>query len=430
MPRPLLSFFYTLLVLGASAASAFEVKATINRVDIDERRLQFTAGGQERSARVDTDAKILDEDGQPLAAGLKAEALKPGAVVVLTVERAGDQPLIRGIRLGGALAQADAAQPKAKAAGQPAGDFQFPDTSGLVPLTDLGTGKYQGFEGGLYPGGSNARPANHEAAGLELAKQVQPLDAAGRPAAEGKIVLLGIGFSNTVQAFNGFMQVARKDSALNPHVVLVNGAFGGMAAQMVQQTETGQGKKYWEGVDQRLKEAGVTRAQVQVVWIKETNPGQLNVGGFPKYIHDFQAQLGNIVRIVHDRFPNVKLAYFTSRTYGGWARPVGGRGPGNSEPWSYESAFAYKWLIEEQLRGDPAVNYDPRKGPAKAPWMSWGPYIWANGEKPRADGFHFVLEDFMATDQMHESPQGQIKVGNQILQFLKTDATTRTWFVQ
>jgi hypothetical protein len=431
MPRSILSCFCALLVLGASAASAFEVKATINRVDAEGRRMQFTAGGQERSARVDNDARIVDENGQPLAAGLKAVALKPGAVVVLSIERVDNQPLIRGIRLGGALSQVGQIPPQGKAAAQPAADFKFPDTSGLVPLTDLGTGKYQGFEGGLYPDGSNTRPASHEAAGLALARQIQPLDAEGKPAPDGKIVLLGIGFSNTVQAFNGFMQVARKDSSLNPRVVLVNGAVGGMAAQMVEQAETGRGKLYWDTVDERLKEAGVTRAQVQVVWIKETNPQQLNIGGFPKYVQDFQAQLANIVRLVHDRFPNVKLAYFTSRTYGGWARPTQGRGqPGNSEPWSYESAFAYKWLIEQQLRGDPPLNYDPARGPVKAPWMSWGPYIWANGAKARADGFRFVLEDFMANDQMHESPQGQIKVGNQLLQSFKTDPTTRPWFVK
>jgi hypothetical protein len=430
----MLSFFGLFMVLAAQASPAFEVKATINKVDAEARRLQFTAGSQERTVRVDDAAAILDEQGHQFAAGLKAEALKPGAVVVLTIERVDDQPLIRGIRLGGVLAQAgqapSKAQAKTKEAFQPNVEFKFPDTSALVPLTDLGTGKYQGFEGGLYPDGSNTRPASHEAAGLALARQVQPLDAEGRPAASGKIVLLGIGFSNTVQAFNGFMQVAAKDPSLNPKVVLVNGAVGGMAAEMVQQTETGRGKQYWETVDERLKDVGVTRAQVQVVWIKETNPQQLNIGGFPKAVQDFQSQLSNIVRIVHDRFPNAKLAYFTSRTYGGWARPAQGRGqPGNSEPWSYESAFAYKWLIEQQLGGDPAVNYDPTRGPVRAPWMSWGPYIWANGEKPRSDGFRFVLQDFMATDQMHESPQGQIKVGNEMLRFFKTDPTTRGWFV-
>jgi hypothetical protein len=435
MARSLLSLFCAVVAAAAvgSAALQFEVRATIISVDAETRVIRFNAVQQDRTARVDPEAKILDEKGEPLASGLKSEALKAGTVVTLTVERVNDRPLIRSIRLGAGLAPGEQAKVKmkTKAAGaQPAVEFKFPDTSKLVPLTDLGTGKYQGFEGGLYPEGANARPASHESAGLALARQIQPLDADGKPSPDGKIVLLGIGFSNTVQAFDGFMNVAKKDKDLNPRLVLVNGAVGGMAAEMVQQAETGRGKQYWDTVDQKLKDAGVTRAQVQAVWIKETNPQQLNQGGFPKYVRDFQAQLANIVRIVHDRFPNARLAYFTSRTYGGWARPINGRGPGNSEPWSYESAFAYKWLIEQQLKEDPSVNFDPNKGAVKAPWMSWGSYLWANGEKPRSDGFHFVLADFMETDQMHESPTGRIKIGGQILQFFKNDPTTRGWFLK
>ena len=132
-----------------------------------------TARDQDRSATVAPDAKILDEKGAPLADGLKAEALKAGTVVVLTVERENDLPVIHGIRLGGEPPAGTAeSQAKAKNAGaQPAVDFKFPDTTKLVPLTDLGTGKYEGFEGGLYPDGTNTRPASHEAAGLALARQ-------------------------------------------------------------------------------------------------------------------------------------------------------------------------------------------------------------------------------------------------------------------
>ncbi len=61
-------------------------------------------------------------------------------------------------------------------AAQPVGD-----PSGLKPLTELGAGEYKGFKGGLYPDGKNERPAAHEAAGRNLAGQVQPLDDAGKP---------------------------------------------------------------------------------------------------------------------------------------------------------------------------------------------------------------------------------------------------------
>jgi hypothetical protein len=127
----------------------------------------------------------------------------------------------------------------------------------------------------------------------------------------------------------------------------------------------------------------------------------------------------------------VKLTYLSSRTYGGWAKTLPGRAaPGNSEPFSYESGFAVKWLIEQQLQGDPVLNYDPAKGEVKAPWLSWAAYLWANGTMPRGDGFRFDYDDFRENDRMHESPAGMRKVGNLLLRFFKTDPTTQAWFLR
>src|SRR5262249_10897953 len=78
-----------------------------------------------------------------------------------------------------------------------------------------------------------------------------------------------------------------------------------------------------------------------------------------------------------------------------------------------------KWLIERQLKGEPALSSDPAKGAVKAPWLSWGPYLWANGETKRADGFHFLKSDFQDDDQMHHSEAGMRKLGNQLLLFFK-----------
>ena len=306
------------------------------------------------------------------------------------------------------------------------------DTSGLTPLTDLGRDQYRGSPGGLYPDGENSRPASHEAEGRARSALIRPLDRDGKPSPDGKIVLLAIGFSNTVQAFNGFMQAAAADRDVNPHLVLVNGAMGGMSAHMAQDPDDrGRGTLYWSSVDRRLEEAGVTRAQVQVVWIKETNPAP-HPGGFPKYIRDLESEIIRIVQVLPGRFPNIKLAYLSSRTFGGWAKAPPGRvgGPGNSEPYSYETGFAVKWLIERQLAGDPALNFDPKKGTIKAPWLSWGPYLWANGERKRKDGFSFHPDDFRENDRMHHSPQGQKKIGEQLLRFFKSDTTTRPWFVK
>jgi hypothetical protein len=98
-----------------------------------------------------------------------------------------------------------------------------PDVAKLKPLTDMGKDEqYHGFKGGLYPGVTNHRPAAHESAGRALAKKVVPLDKAGKPSPDGKIVLLSIGFSNTFQSFMGLQRLAAVDRDINPRVVLVN----------------------------------------------------------------------------------------------------------------------------------------------------------------------------------------------------------------
>jgi hypothetical protein len=62
------------------------------------------------------------------------------------------------------------------------------ESTGMVPLPDLGMWKYQGAPGGLYPSGRNTPPKEHLDAGLALAKKVLPLDANGLPSEDGKIV--------------------------------------------------------------------------------------------------------------------------------------------------------------------------------------------------------------------------------------------------
>ncbi len=296
------------------------------------------------------------------------------------------------------------------------------DIAQLKPLTELGLGEYQGFKGGLYPGGKNERPKEHEVAGLRLAKEVRPLDSAGEPDQAGKIVLLSVGMSNTSQMSQGFQKLFAADKGKNPRLVFVNGAQGGMTAAAIKDPDDGgKGAKYWATVDERLQAAGVSREQVQAVWIKQANAGPSE--GFPAYAKKLQKELVQIVQILPKRFPNVKLVYLSSRTFGGYAQTRL-----NPEPYAYESAFSVRWLIEEQLNGNPELNYDPSKGAVKAPWLSWGPYLWANGTSKRADGFWYAQGDF-AKDGTHHSPAGQEKTGRLLLDFLKSDSTARPWFL-
>ena len=112
-------------------------------------------------------------------------------------------------------------------------------------------------------------------------------------------------------------------------------------------------------MDSRLAAAGLSRAQVQAVWIKQADAGPKE--GFPGYARKLQRELERIVVLLHDRFPNVKLVYLSSRTYGGYATTRL-----NPEPYAYESGFAVKWLIEQQIKGEAALNCDPKKGAVKA----------------------------------------------------------------
>ncbi|CAN5857893.1 hypothetical protein BH23PLA1_BH23PLA1_03190 [soil metagenome] len=289
-----------------------------------------------------------------------------------------------------------------------------------VPLTDLGEGTYRGFQGGLYPGGSNHRPPEHEQAGLERAQAIEPLDRQGRPDDQGQIVLLSIGMSNTSMEFEALQGLVGADPTSNPNLTLVNGAQGGMAANTLLNSRANL-QQFWRTIDARLARAGVTSDQVQVIWIKQADAGPQ--GGFPNHALALQRELEVLSRMLNARFPNLQQTFVSSRTFGGHSRI-----PLNPEPFAFESGFAVKWLIEDQIQGSPALNFDPARGPVEAPWLSWGPYLWANGPTPRADGLAYSRADF-AADGVHPSPVGAHKVARQLLDFFQSDTATQSWFL-
>jgi hypothetical protein len=330
------------------------------------------------------------------------------------------------------------------------------DWSSLVPLTDL-TNIYKGQDGGLYGGGKNEPPAAHRSVWVKACAQVQPLDAEGRPAKDGKVVLLTVGFSNTHLESEDFVRTGAADSQKSPSVVLVDGAIGGRAAVMwaydgsdrLPKTEQNrldhemealhmpkghrgnrqvpEDKDTWPTLELRLKQAGVTPAQVQAVWMKHVEAGAVALGEFPAHAKAMEADLVDILVIAKQRLPNLRVAFFSSRTYGGWAKPTAG----SPEPYAYETGFAVRGLLLRQIKGDPLLNYDPARGEVKAPVALWGPYLWACGDQPRkTDGLVWTLQDVRSNDHMHPSDAGCRKVTEQLLKFLKTDPGTRQWFVK
>jgi len=88
------------LGICVSTLSAFEFQAVLKKIDAEQKVVIVAAGGQDRTVKLAKDAKFLDEKGQELPNGIKDKSLKGGVEVTLTVERAGNEPVIRAIQLG------------------------------------------------------------------------------------------------------------------------------------------------------------------------------------------------------------------------------------------------------------------------------------------------------------------------------------------
>lgn len=301
--------------------------------------------------------------------------------------------------------------------------FDVPGTSNpVVALNDLGTGTYQGSEGGLYPNGSNVRPQPHDSDGVSIADAIQPLDANGNPSDTGKIVFMAVGESTAQNEFNRFLPIANSDPARNPAVVIVNGAQGGATPNEF----TSPSSPYWATtLSNYLPQNNVTPQQVEVVWMEDTDG--IATGTFPSDISALQSQYETMMQTMLTLFPNLKLVYFSSRVYGGYSNGVGS--PDNPEPYAYEVGFAVKWAIQDQINGAANLNYNPANGAVVAPWMSWGPYYWSNGMLGRSDGTVWDCEDFSADGTHPSSTYGQLKVAAPLLTFLKTDDTTTPWYL-
>ena len=157
------------------------------------------------------------------------------------------------------------------------------------------------------------------------------------------------------------------------------------------------------------------------------------------------------------RYPNLWQVFLTTRTYGGYAvnptppttEPYAGCL--SPEPYSYETAFAIQRIITAQIRQTVPITgpTDPYSGPVDyttTPWVDWGPYLWADSTTPAANGLYWCdpstpsdlctlfndTGDFRFGDpsggtfsqqfwgdHTHPSYQGQLKVANELVKFLK-----------
>jgi hypothetical protein len=301
-----------------------------------------------------------------------------------------------------------------------AGALEPKASVGLTPLTEMtANDRYKGEDGGLYGSGKNGPPEAHLKAARSETMKIAPLDAKGKPATNGTIALISISMSNATQEFSVFKRLADQDPTKSAHVALVDCAQGGQAmAQWVDPQA-----QAWIEADRRLEMANVSPNQVQVVWVKLANV--LPTGDLREHGRKLQSDTLSVLQSAKARFPNLRIAYLSSRIYGGWTtRPL------NPEPYAYEGAFPVRWLIQDQITGEAPLNYDPARGLVKAPVLLWGPYLWADGTTPRkSDGLIYERAD-LAADGTHPSQSGRQKVADMLLRFFQTDSLASMWYLK
>ena len=159
---------------------------------------------------------------------------------------------------------------------------------------------------------------------MRAARLIRPLDAQGTPATNGKVVLLSVGMSNTTMEFCSgnfpqcgawtFVGQAAADAAVNHStLVIVDGARGGQTTSAWASPALPQ----YDSAAARLARAGVTESQVEVVWLKQANPQPTtSMPGIGADAYLLEKGLGDVVRALRNRYPNLKQVLLSSRIYG------------------------------------------------------------------------------------------------------------------
>src|SRR4029077_10304548 len=109
------------------------------------------------------------------------------------------------------------------------------------------------------------------------------------------------------------------DPDKSPLVTVVDCAQGG---QTMARWAEPQGNP-WSVAEQRLNQAGITPAQVQVVWIKIANAGPM--GELEQHGKRLQQDTVAVLQNARSRFPNLRIVYLESRIFAGYG--TGGLNP-------------------------------------------------------------------------------------------------------
>lgn len=301
-------------------------------------------------------------------------------------------------------------------------------TSGLIPLTDLGAGFYGDIQGGLYPGGVSSRPYIHEQKGVEISQTILPLDSLiNVNYTAGEVLFIGMGGSNASNAFNMFIDTMKEYDwpGTNPCMNVKGLFYGGKDLHdMVDTTST----FYWDELQGRLFNRGDKWEQVQIAWMLEQS--ELDTNDVDYYIDYVADQYTVLLQRMLDTMPNLKLVYLTGFHYTGYTHPDHQLYNYLVEPKGYWGNLAIKEVIARQINGDPELAFE---GPdKKAPYVTWGPYFWADGTNPRGgDYLTWPCEDYRDDDTgggFHLEESGKYKEAKMLIDYFYADTVAAAWY--
>ncbi len=287
----------------------------------------------------------------------------------------------------------------------------------LVPITDLGTGYYRGYQGGLYPGGQNQRSGAHSSQALSQAAQIQPLNSNGQPAANGKVVLIGVGASNPRTEFEAFKQQAQTSGLLKSGTVLINTCIGGQGVQKMNQPSA----NYWQQAENTLQQAGLSTQQVQAAWVETEHTGNADTV-FPRAPQQLMQDMRTLLVTMKQKFPNLKIVYLSGRAFSGYAMAAANEvGKGLLYPRDYYNGWAMKWMVEKQINNESGYTL------SEIPFITMSTYLWSRGAQARNDGYFLDCMLDVGPDGLHLTAAGEQKTGQQLFQFFFSDPTCTGW---
>ncbi len=289
----------------------------------------------------------------------------------------------------------------------------------FIPLSELGKGYFRGYQGGLYPGGLNNPSGNYLQDLSNFSQSIQALDSNGMPDANGHIVFIGVGASNPRTEFQAFQKITDTFRHINKRLKTVNTCIGGQGVQKMNQLSD----NYWKQADKMMDSMGLSNLQVQIAWLETENTSSAD-SSFPGGPASLVTDVKVLLRMMKQKYPNLKICYLSARTYAGWVS--GGTGRGLEYPRDYYNGWAMKWVIDSAI--NQASGFEYSGSTPSIPMPVYSTYNWTNGEQVRQDGFSVDCETDFGGDGLHLSIAGENKIGEQLFKFFNSDIHTSRWF--